>query len=299
MTIRKSSKVMALAICFAMLLTAMPFVALADGETLTIGTITVSEPVEGLVTVTVPYTAENVDQVTILAVVGGETAPAEISAENIGYIDQQDAEKTVEIEEDVFVTAFQFVIDTERFTEEDGFLHIKMGGTALEVAQSADPMEIVVETTGSFKVFGYVEVPVAVGATVSLGEGLSASTDADGKFEITGVSAGTYNLIVSAKSALTRTIPIIVEDADVEVSLETKKIDLLFGFTGQQDGGEPIIIDGVDLMAIKNSFGRLNGFEGYDEKYDFNNDGIIDGVDLMLIKNNFGKTSSSYSGWVK
>lgn len=285
---QKKSKVLALFLCMAMLVAALPLMAYAEGESLSIGEISKTGPVEGLITFTVPYTAENVDQVTILAVVGGEEFP-EISedGDNIGYIDQQDADTTISIDgEDV--TAFQFVVEESRFSSENAYIHIKMGGTAIDSPETANPI-IVCEDTTSFKVYGYVDVPAAVGATVSLGDGLSAETDENGYFEIEGVGAGSYTASISAKSALTRSIPVEVVDEDVELSTSSNKITLMFGDT---DGNGVIELE--DLMNIKNAFNKSSADAAYDINFDFDNNNVIELEDLMTVKNYFNKTSSDY-----
>lgn len=290
---QKKSKVLALFLCMAMLVAAMPLMAYAEGESLSIGEITKTGPVEGLITFTVPYTAENVDQVTILAVVGGEEFP-EISedGDNIGYIDQQDADTTISIDgEDV--TAFQFVVEESRFSSENAYIHIKMGGTAIDSPETANPI-IVCEDTTSFKVYGYVDVPAAVGATVSLGDGLSANTDANGYFEIEGVQSGSYTASISAKSAITRSIPIEVVDEDVELSTSSKKITLMFGDT---DGNGKIELE--DLLSVKDTFKKEASDALYNANFDLDSNGKIELEDLLTIKDNFKKNTDDYEEWVK
>lgn len=293
MTRSKKSKFLALAVCLAMLVMAVPFSASAAAS-LTINGIEKSAPdANGLVSIKVAYTASaEVEQVTILAVKGLSEAPAAAET-NIKYIDQQAASETITFN-NAQVTGFEFVVDKDDFSAADPNLFIKLGGTALNSATPGQNPVVIAETSTTFKVYGYVNVPAAVGATASLGEGLSATTDADGKFTIENVDAGTYNLTINAKSALERTIPVTVVDADVEVSLVTNKISLMFGDT---DGNGKIELD--DLLAIKGTFNKLTTDTGYNAAYDLDSNGKIELDDLLAIKGNFNKLITNYPAWVK
>jgi len=290
---KTSKKLVAFAICLVMLAMLVPMSALATGETLTIGTITKSAVASDLITITVPYTAENVEQVTILAARGGDTEPTTYDSNNIAYIDQQAAETNITVGESTF-TGFQFVVDYTKFNATTNKLYIKMGGTALGTAAKAENPVIVVEAVTSYKVFGYVnvtEVP-KVPITVTLAQGLIASTDATGKFEITGANPGTYDLVISAKSALPRTIPVTITNADAEVSVDANKIPLFFGDT---DGSGGIVF--ADLVAIKTAYNKKSGDDGYDVNCDLNNNGTVEFADLVTVKSNYNKTS--YDTWTK
>lgn len=126
MKFRKSSKVMALAICFAMLLTAMPFVALADEETspITITSVIITEDGDDLLNVIVNYSVDGdvAEQLTILATTTGYDVEFEgDTVTNIAYIDQ--IEKPTEIEDRFFT----FKIDRDCLGE-DNTLYVRMGG---------------------------------------------------------------------------------------------------------------------------------------------------------------------------
>lgn len=124
-----------------MLATLVPMAAFAEGEaTLSITSVTVTDPVadDGLKTVTVVYNASNVEQVTILGMVGGTEAATTYDNTTIAYIDQQAAATTITVD-GAPVTGFQFVIDENKFSETNNKIFIKMGGTALGSAVNADP----------------------------------------------------------------------------------------------------------------------------------------------------------------
>lgn len=112
-----------------MLVMAVPFAASAEA-TLAIGTVTTSTA-DGLVTVTVPYTASaEVEQVTILATFGATSTAPTATETNIVYIDQEAADGE-----------FVFVVDESKFST-DKFLHVKIGGTLIGTAKSAPGEEI-------------------------------------------------------------------------------------------------------------------------------------------------------------
>jgi len=142
---KTSKKLLAFAICLVMLATLVPMAAFAEGEaTLSITSVTVTDPVDndGLKTVTVVYNASNVEQVTILGMVGGTEAASTYDNTTIAYIDQQAAATNITVDS-APVTGFQFVVDENKFSETNNKIFIKMGGTALGAAVNADPEVIV------------------------------------------------------------------------------------------------------------------------------------------------------------
>jgi len=287
MKMKKASKIMALVLAVAMIIALMPVMMVSAATNPAIPSAT-SPYVAGVptVTFTVNYTMTAVagtDQVTLL--VTKDTADVTYSdpgtntqPNNIVYIDQVPYSAT---------GSFTFVADVPATTST---YYVKVGGTDITSPASATTVVTLTQTT--YTVSGYVAV---AGATATIvGTQYSATADADGKFTITAVPAGTYDLALSKKGALTRTIPIGALSADTEVSVATNKIPLFIG-----DGNADGLINNDDLLGVKGIFGKANGGSGYDSLYDVNNDNIINNDDLLAVKGSFGKAISSYSTWVK
>ena len=281
----KRAKILGLVIGTLMLMSIVPMVASAADPSLTIGAITMDSSVAGELSFVVPYTATEVDQVTVLAVMGGATEPV-ADATNIVYIDQQ-ASTTA--------TSFGFKVDTTKLAGQTK-IYIKIGGTAIT---SAVPGTDQIIPQAGVSVTGYVET-YSTGATITITKVSDSTvvgtttTNADGLFTFTQIAPGDYNLAISAKSALTRTIPVTVATTNNEVSLVGNKVTLKYGDT---DGNGKIELD--DLMAIKGTFNKLLGAPEYNANYDLDSNGKIELDDLMAIKGNFNQTISNYLPWVK
>jgi len=289
MKIKKTSKIMALALAVVVAFVPAMMVSAATinqtGATLAAGTIPA-----GATTVqfTVTYTltsADAGDQITTLVTKGSDTItysdpPANTLPTNISYIDQ--------VTYDAQVNTFTFSVDVPAVTTN---YYVKVGGTG--ITDPADGSTVLTITPAGWKVYGYVNVPVAVGATVAIGTA-TATTDATGKFEITGISDGTHNLTISANSALTRTIPVTVSGADYEVSTSTNPVSLMFGDTDTDND-----VDMVDLGNVKDQFNKVSTDIGYNIGFDFDRDGDIDMADLGNTKDNFNKISTDYPVWSK
>ena len=121
----------AIAIAGAMALS-LGSVAYAADPTITVGKINIGEAdANGIVTVTVPYTAENLAtgaQVTLLAELG---AAEKVYASNIVY------DTTAYIDQDAAGSAFTFKINENRLTgtkDADVWLNVKVGGTGVATA---------------------------------------------------------------------------------------------------------------------------------------------------------------------
>lgn len=89
-------------------------------DRLSIGAITMSEPVDGKLTFHVPYSAPYVDYVTILATIGsGSTEPAALTGNDIVYVNAQAPAGE---------SSFDFKVAENRFTDENNKIFIKIGG---------------------------------------------------------------------------------------------------------------------------------------------------------------------------
>lgn len=283
---------MALVVAVAMVLCLMPvmmvsaasFTSTGDGIT----KVTAPVTADPTITFTVEYqmTATTSDQVTLLVTKDTEAITyTNGQPDNIKYIDQ--VPYTVPA---VGTSAyFTFVIDKPEVGTTT-YYYVKVGGS--EITQPASKTaEVKVDSLG-FTVTGYVAV---AGSTATIGgTQLSATADADGLFTINNVPAGTYDLTLAKKGALTRTILIGTLSSNLEVSVSTNKIPLFIG-----DGSGDGIINNDDLLGVKGVFGKADGITGYDPLYDVNNDNIINNDDLLSVKGSFGKSTSSYLPWVK
>lgn len=301
MKMKKASKIMALVLAVAMIIALMPVMMVSAADPgLLIGAITMSEPVGGVLTFKVPYTATDVDQVTVLAVIGSSTdtiAPAATDA-NIAYIDQQVSTTTIVIGTTP-ETGFEFKVDTNRFTTTNTKIFIKIGGSAIGNAIDGETKTYAPPVVG-VSVTGYVQT-YSAGATITITKASDSivvgttTTGVDGLFTLTAIAPNDYNLVITAKSALTRTIPVTVAALPVEVSTSTHKIDLMFG-----DINNSGKIEINDIAIIKGLFNKvLNVDATYDASADLNDSGKIEINDLALVKGLFNKTATNYDTWVK
>lgn len=263
----KTMKVMAVVLAALLMMSAMSFTVFAD-ETLTIGAVTFTESGNDYV-FTVPYEASaGVAQVSVLATVGGDTAPTP-AKENIVYVNQEAKD----------ADGFTFKVAKDKFSADADTLYVRLGGT--QIATAEESSKEIVSTTGGYKVYGYT----VAGAEVSVGGKTATANDA-GYFEVTGVANGAQTVVITAKAAIDRTIEITVAAADYEVSTSADPVTL---FVGDVSGDNTI--DNTDLNGVKGVFGKPA--EG-NEAYDVNGDGSIDNSDLNAVKNAFGKTQADY-----
>ena len=131
----KKSLVLTLVLSALLLVTVMAVSVSADAS-LTIGEVSfVKDTANNLVTFTVPYTAVEVDQITVIAVKGtGEGAPA-ATEDNIVYFNQQSSASD----------SFTFSVALNAFDATNPYCWIKVGGTAIATASSDGGQEIWVD----------------------------------------------------------------------------------------------------------------------------------------------------------
>jgi len=92
----------------------------------------------GEVSFTVPYTSNDVEQITLLATKGTKDGSLPETDENILYVDQQDATEG----------QFTFKVDLDKFTAETPYIYIKIGGTAIDTADPADGIKVIEDVIG-------------------------------------------------------------------------------------------------------------------------------------------------------
>lgn len=264
---------LSLIVVLMMIMCLVPTMALASNTV----AVTDADYADGKVTL-VGTMAPGAD-VTLLALIGFEGSLEDVEEPDdiqpyIVYIDQFPADANGDW--------------TKEFIPREGVtgnsIRIFLGGEDVESPLELDPIPL----SSGYTVSGYVDVPAAVGATVTL-DGASVETGENGYFEIENVADGTYDLVISAKSALPRTISVTVDGENVAVSSSDSKITLMFG-----DINEDEIINVTDLVLVKGKFNKESSDGEYDVNCDLNNDGIINVTDLVTIKGNFNKESKDY-----
>lgn len=113
-------------------ITATAVYAAIPPDKLSIGTITMSGPVDGQLTFNVPYTAIDMDHVTIIAEIGsGDTEPTTITDTDIAYINQQAA---------TGISSFSFKVRESKFTTQNNKIFIKIGGTGIDAPKLGAPL---------------------------------------------------------------------------------------------------------------------------------------------------------------
>ena len=128
----KKSLVLALVLSALLLVTVMAVSVSADAS-LTIGNVTfVKDAANNLVTFTVPYTAEDVDQITVIAVKGPAGEAPAATESNIVYFNQQSSASS----------SFTFSVALNAFDADYPYCWIKVGGTAIATASSDGGQEI-------------------------------------------------------------------------------------------------------------------------------------------------------------
>ncbi|MDD4690028.1 MAG: cellulase family glycosylhydrolase [Eubacteriales bacterium] len=109
------------------------YTLLPPSQRLSIGTITMSDLVDGKLTFTVPYTAIDIDQVTILAVLGGgDTPPTTIEDSDIVYMDRQAP---------LGISSFTFKVRLDKLTEIKNKIFISIGGADVDSPKPGVPQE--------------------------------------------------------------------------------------------------------------------------------------------------------------
>jgi len=128
----KKSLVLALVLSALLLVTVMAVSVSADAS-LTIGTVTKNVDIaNNLVTFTVPYTAVEVDQITVIAVKGPASEAPAPDEGNIVYFNQQSSASS----------SFTFSVPYNAFSASEPYCWIKIGGTAIATASSDGGQEV-------------------------------------------------------------------------------------------------------------------------------------------------------------
>jgi hypothetical protein len=110
------------------------------------------------------------------------------------------------------------------------------------------------------------------------------TTDTYGKFTLTGIVPGTYEVRVKHSHTLQRL---------KTVTLTSGMTAINFGTLLEGDANNDNRISTADLLILATTYGKCQGISGYDPRADFNGDICITSRDFSLLAKNYGKTGAS------
>lgn len=118
------------------------------------------------------------------------------------------------------------------------------------------------------------------GITVSLdGTEISAVTDENGCYTLSGIPEGTYTMLISGQTTIDRTVTLVVDSDKTLVNIP------ICAFDSNRD----TFIDNSDLFDFNRSFGSVQSSENYVAIYDVNVDGYIDTADKFEFNSLYNK----------
>lgn len=131
-------------------------------------------------------------------------------------------------------------------------------------------------------------VPLTVSLTAS-GQTTPAyvfdpTTDQEGTFSISGITAGTYDVAVKNHHTLQNVQSVTVVDG-------TNNVD--FGTLREGDANDDNFVTLLDFSILVTAFGTGEGDAGFDARADFNEDGFITLLDFSLLVSNFGQAGDT------
>lgn len=120
--------------------------------------------------------------------------------------------------------------------------------------------------------------------------------DANGRFRVPDLSpsvlpAGTYDIRVKGRNTLGGLVPNITIPMPASNITEPTVVNIAPGRLRDGDVDGNHIVDRLDLLALKNSFGRLAASPGYDHRADFNQDSLIDSQDFSSLAQSYNSQS--------
>ena len=120
--------------------------------------------------------------------------------------------------------------------------------------------------------------------------------DANGMFRVPDLSpsvlpAGTYDLRVKGRHTLADLVPNIKIPAPASNSPEPTVVNIAPRQLRDGDIDSDHIVDRLDLLALKDTFGRLAGSPGYDDRADFNQDSLVDSQDFSRLAQSYNSQS--------
>ncbi|MCL6557477.1 MAG: carboxypeptidase regulatory-like domain-containing protein [Firmicutes bacterium] len=128
---------------------------------------------------------------------------------------------------------------------------------------------------------------VAVRVLDSLGDEVATTTSkADGSYDLTGISPGTYTFEFSAAGHLKKKVEgVTVQEGGI---FEIGAITLLTGDANNDD-----MVGGLDFSDLLAAWNKISGQAGYSDSCDFNGDGRVGGLDFSLMLANWNKKGAS------
>ncbi|MFH1963116.1 MAG: carboxypeptidase regulatory-like domain-containing protein [bacterium] len=122
--------------------------------------------------------------------------------------------------------------------------------------------------------------------TVTLNNNAGTTTDKFGHFSFSGIAPGTYTLTadIPGSSLGTRSRIMVAENEQVNIGT----ISLLAG-----DANNDGMVNGSDLLVLRNAFGSIKGETNWNPEADFKPDDSINGYDLLTLRHNFGSVSQN------
>jgi len=111
---------------------------------------------------------------------------------------------------------------------------------------------------------------------VHLSDGTSVSTNAEGRYRLSGLAAGTYAVAVRMSGYLEARQSEVAVPAGAEITLPDVTLQ-----AGDIDGDCEVSL--FDLIAVSSGFGDAAGHPSAD----INADGLVDIRDLILVSTNF------------
>ena len=138
--------------------------------------------------------------------------------------------------------------------------------------------------------------PWKKGAATPLATFNDVRVDANGIFRIPDLPSsvlpmGTYDLRVKGRNTLAGLVPNITIPATAPNSTGPTVVNIAPGQLRDGDIDGNHIVDQVDLLALKDSFGRLAGSPGYDDRTDFNQDNLVDSQDFSSLAQSYNRQS--------
>lgn len=119
------------------------------------------------------------------------------------------------------------------------------------------------------------------------------AADANGFSTISGVSPGTYDILVNRFKYLTRVnANVVLAEGPNEVAfLEAESRELRVG-----DANDDNAVSALDFTILASTFNLQQGDAGYDGRADFNADNLVNSMDFSLLASNFNTQGEMVGG---
>ncbi len=99
-----------------------------------------------------------------------------------------------------------------------------------------------------------------------------------------GLLAGTYDALAKGSHTLSRRL------SGVTLAIGDNLLDWgTRGMLREGDANNGNVVSIVDFSLLRSTFGKGNGYAGYDARADFNQDGWVGLLDFSILRSNFGQ----------